>query len=481
MLLMAAIFVVDLYLPLGVAGGVPYVIPVLLGWWFSKNYAIALIAFIASVLTLIGLVLSPEGSPHWVVLINRFMALFVIWVSVGIILIAKELGEQHAVNQERFQRNFDSPLIGCGIYKPDKSWISFNDKLCEMMGYEREEFMRLTWENITHPDDLEKNLSLYDSSLLDKDRDTYSMEKRFIRKDGATVYSELFVQCVRGKLGEPAYNIMQVVDTSDRKQAEESLRQNESILKGITGNLPGALFRRILHTDGNISFELYEGSLLREFELEDYPINQQMTAKLILPEDNNIREQAIRESAKTLEPCDYQFRIKAPDGSIRWIRSFSTPTRRDNGETVWDGISLDITELKNVENELRESEARLKEAQKIAHIGNWSRTLDNNEIIWSDEMYRIFGFEPSGIDLTFEKLLEMIHPNDLDAWKLSLKNAITDKTPHSMEYRIIRSNGDIRRVYVHAIPTLDDEGNPSKISGTLQDITEQWPSVQNAS
>jgi len=173
-----------------------------------------------------------------------------------------------------------------------------------MMGYEREEFMRLTWEDITHPDDLEKNLSLYDSSLLDKDRGTYSMEKRFIRKDGATVYSELFVQCVRGKLGEPAYNIMQVVDTSDRKQAEESLRQNEAILKGITGNLPGALFRRVLHTDGNISFELYEGSLLREFELEDYPINQQMTAKLILPEDNKIREQAIRESAKTLEPCD---------------------------------------------------------------------------------------------------------------------------------------------------------------------------------
>ena len=121
---------------------------------------------------------------------------------------------------------------------------------------------------------------------------------------------------------------------------------------------------------------------------------------------------------------------------------------------------------------LREREAQLGEAQRIAHLGSWSRSLENDESNWSDEMYRIFGLKRGKFTLTYENITTLIHPDDLNGWELSLKKMALNHESLSMEYRIIRSDGEIRWVHVNAIPHFDKNGRTVRLSGTLQDITE---------
>jgi PAS domain S-box-containing protein len=140
----------------------------------------------------------------------------------------QDITEKKAV-EERFRRYFDLPLVGAAIYAPDKRWIEVNDKLCDLLGYGRDELTRLTWADLTHPDDLAENARLFDQAVAGE-HDTYSMDKRFMRKDGVVLYSSISVQCLRKPDGAPDYFIVLIQDLTERKQAEEALKQlNEEL------------------------------------------------------------------------------------------------------------------------------------------------------------------------------------------------------------------------------------------------------------
>ena len=123
--------------------------------------------------------------------------------------------------EERFRRYFDLPLVGSGIYAPDKRWIEVNDKLCDLFGYSRDELMELTWVDITHPDDFAENLRLFERALSGEGDDTYTMDKRFIRKNGETLHASISAQCVRRPDGASDYFILLVQDLTEHKLREQ--------------------------------------------------------------------------------------------------------------------------------------------------------------------------------------------------------------------------------------------------------------------
>lgn len=128
-------------------------------------------------------------------------------------------------NQHLFQF-FQNPFFGVAIYSyPDKKWIAVNDTFCAFTGYDREEIRHLTWVDITHPDDLDENLRLYNRAISGIESDTYSMEKRFICKNGAILFTEIFTLCCRDESGSPDYNILFVQNISARKRGERKLLQ----------------------------------------------------------------------------------------------------------------------------------------------------------------------------------------------------------------------------------------------------------------
>jgi PAS domain S-box-containing protein len=123
-------------------------------------------------------------------------------------------------SEERFRATFEHAAIGAAQVSIDGRWLRVNRRLCEIVGYEREELLQRTFQDITHPDDLEGDLA-HMRLLLEGELQTYTMEKRYLRKGGPEVWVNLTVSLVRDASGEPAYFIAVVEDISERKKAEE--------------------------------------------------------------------------------------------------------------------------------------------------------------------------------------------------------------------------------------------------------------------
>ena len=123
-------------------------------------------------------------------------------------------------SEERFRATFEHAAIGAAQVGIDGRWLRVNRRLGEIVGYEPEELLQTTFQDITHPDDLEGDLALV-RRLLEDELQTYTMEKRYLRKDGSSVWVNLTVSLVRDASGEPAYFIAVVEDISERKKTEE--------------------------------------------------------------------------------------------------------------------------------------------------------------------------------------------------------------------------------------------------------------------
>ncbi|MBL7205117.1 MAG: response regulator [Desulfobacteraceae bacterium] len=130
-------------------------------------------------------------------------------------------------------------------------------------------------------------------------------------------------------------------------------------------------------------------------------------------------------------------------------------------------------EKRQVEDNLRESEAKLSKAQQMAHIGNWNWNVVKNRISWSDELYRIVGLSPQQFDANYEAYLQCIHPDDLEFFKNMTRKALRDKKSYTAEYRIVRPNDDVRTVQELGEVTVDANGDPINLFGTVQDLTER--------
>lgn len=144
-----------------------------------------------------------------------------------------ELDEALRSSEERMRLFFERQLVGMAITSPDKGWIQVNDRLCKMLGYSREELTRLTWAEMTHPDDLASEVRQFER-MLNGEIESYTLEKRLFRKDGNIVFTNLAVGCVRRSDGSVDYALALLEDSTERKQAEESVRQlNEELVAAL--------------------------------------------------------------------------------------------------------------------------------------------------------------------------------------------------------------------------------------------------------
>jgi PAS domain S-box-containing protein len=137
------------------------------------------------------------------------------------------------------------------------------------------------------------------------------------------------------------------------------------------------------------------------------------------------------------------------------------------------GMARDITERKLAEKKLRTSEAQLAEAQHLVHIGSWNLDLKTNISTWSDELYRIYGLDPETVTASCEAFIERVHQEDRGLVTMALRKCLTDHKPFSYQRRVVRPDGEVRVVYAHGSLEYGRDGNPIRMFGTTQDITEQ--------
>lgn len=138
------------------------------------------------------------------------------------------------------------------------------------------------------------------------------------------------------------------------------------------------------------------------------------------------------------------------------------------GCCIWQ---KDITQEVNNNHRLRESERKYREAQEVANVGHWNWDMKKNEITWSDQLFRIFDKDPETFIANYESLMEIIHPEDRDAFNEDVNKCIEGKKLHDIVHRILVGNAEIRYVHQKGRAFYDENGKPYRMSGTTQDVT----------
>lgn len=288
------------------------------------------------------------------------------------------------------------------------------------------------------------------------------------------------------KLGE-AFRVLRPRDTKQKnaiEKAHDDLKISQADLQRRWQYLAQA--QRLSHS-GSFGWKVGDGRL--DWSDETYRIlgftrETNLTLHLIFdrihPDDRDRIEQLSDRAVQSGMDLDVEHRIVLPDGVIRYVHAVAHAGRDSSGHLEYIGVVTDITEQKQAEEErkalsqkLEESKARLEEAQRVAHIGHYEWDLIANRVIWSDELYRIYGLHPQQGPVDMGMVSEMIHPDDRERVFRAAEEATQSGLHTEAEHRIVRPNGDVR--VVHGLGTVkrDTWGRAYEMFGTVQDITDR--------
>jgi PAS domain S-box-containing protein len=194
----------------------------------------------------------------------------------------------------------------------------------------------------------------------------------------------------------------------------------------------------------------------------------------IYPDDLENIFPLISEAVKTERALDIAFRVGQPDGSVRWIMMRGKPVYGSNGELDrYTGVVLDITERKQLEEELAKSRLMMAQSLKAARAGIWEKDLKNDTLYWSDSMWPLFGLDVSQEPLTFALWKKVLHPEDREKAIESAAQAISAGTEMNVEYRICHADGSVRWFMSRGMPVWSDDGSFDRYLGTVIDISER--------
>ncbi|MDB6038366.1 MAG: hypothetical protein JWM99_2207 [Verrucomicrobiales bacterium] len=175
------------------------------------------------------------------------------------------------------------------------------------------------------------------------------------------------------------------------------------------------------------------------------------------------------------KPLEVEARLRRFDGKYRWFLKRAFPLFDNAGHVLgWYGGNIDIHDLKQVEEKLRQIESFLSEAQRLSHTGSWAWSVKTKEnLFWSREHYRIFGFDPDMNNGQYGAARERIHPADVRAFDETLERAIQEQSDFEIHYRIVLPGGEVKHIHNLGHPRLNNAGELVEYIGTAMDVTEQ--------
>ncbi len=262
-------------------------------------------------------------------------------------------------------------------------------------------------------------------------------------------------------------------DITARQKTEAALRESEERWQlAIAAN-----------NEGIWDFNLKSGKTFRSprwkqmLGYEDHEIGEapEEWSNLIHPEDRDQVMSVTRDfHARKIPHFAVEYRMRCKDGSYKWILSRAQALWGEDGKPVRVvGSNADITERKLSEEKLRQSEAFLATAQRIAHVGSWEFDVLREKNTWSAETFRIFGLNSTEPEPTFAELLEMVHPDDRTVFQQNVSRALAKGIPYDFDFRIMRPDGSIRYLEGKGEAIANNSGQIIRLFGSVLDITER--------
>ncbi|MET4384749.1 PAS domain S-box-containing protein [Bradyrhizobium sp. F1.4.3] len=300
---------------------------------------------------------------------------------------------------------------------------------------------------------------------------SHTWEIRKIRKDGSVLWVRENAKAMLRGDGAPIV-LVACENITQRKEAEDALRQSEAYL---------ARAQELSHT-GSFGLSLATGEIIwsREtFRIFQCDLAVKPTLDFVFqrihPEDRDAVRETLDRASREAEDFDHEYRLLMPDGSVKSLHSVARAVRPASGPIEFVGAVIDVTVAKEAEQRLRRSEAYLAEAQRLSHTSSWAWDVHRQEFAYrSAELYRLFGFEPDQIDVPARAFQQRILSEDFRRIVEVERQALRQKEPFEIDFRIARPDGSIRRVHTEGHPVMGSDSEVMEIVGTHVDVTEQF-------
>ncbi len=396
----------------------------------------------------------------------------------------KKAEEVIKLSEEKYRRLIENSHDIIYTLNQEGIFTFVSQSMTYMLGYNSDQLIGKPFQKLIHKDDIPQCLVFLKKTIETGERQT-GLEYRAQHADGTWRWHVTNAMPIKDKSGAVLEFEGTSRDITESRETEALLRIERERMGNILEGTNAGTWEWNVQTGETVFNERWAqiiGYTLKELS----PLNIETWQKYAHPEDREKAEITLNKVFnRELDYYSVEARIRHKNGSWVWVQdrgkvlSWTT-----EGKPLWmSGIHSDISDRKNIEEALlktRElalnSEARLKKAQSVAHIGDFTWDIKNHSIVQSDEMYKIFGINKNSYDGSLEDIVaQIIHPDDLS--KLTPSRETIKKKP--VEFRVIWPDKSIRHIWAEIGDIVtDEEGEPVYLSGTCQDITERKKAEQ---
>ena len=386
----------------------------------------------------------------------------------------------------------------------------------EMLGYRPEEFQNdpSLFFRIIHPEDLDRVADAWVDAV--RHGDSFFCDFRLFRRDGEMLFVREAAVLIRDVEGTPVYWQGLIQDLSDRKRAEDSFRASEARYRMLVEQVPAVVYEMDPDDERRTLFVSPQVEALFGYSQEEWLDQPDIWIELLHPDDREIELAAHDLHNETGEPWIQEYRLIASDGRVVWVRDQARLVRDGSGNaSTWQGIMLDITSQKDMEERLRRSNddlefrvlqrtSELEEANEMMSLEIGERKRIESELRETQERYRrlvedlpavVYMWQVHDVGIShlytsprIEKLLgysaeewnikdawkRRLHPHDRERILAATARSETTGEPFSEEYRVFAKDGRLVDVFDHAtLLSRDDRGRPLLFQGVLMDVTGQ--------
>jgi PAS domain S-box-containing protein len=399
------------------------------------------------------LIRDDSGNPKYIIAVGRD------------ITERKRAAEALRESEEKYRAIFEQAADSIVLVDAETGkFVDFNNKTCENLGYSREEFERLEIADIDVCES-EQRVLQHAKKVVTEGADTFETKMRtkggeirdvLVSARGISLRGRRFISSVWR-------------DVTERKQAEQALRESEEKFRNLAEQSPNMIF---INRGGRIAYanarcEEATGYTRDEFSSPDFDF-----LTVIAPESRDAIKENYRRHLKgeDVEPVEYALVTKTGD---RIDAILTTKLIQYEGENAILGTVTDITEQRKAQEALKRSEERYALAQQAANVGSWDWNIPTGELTWSEQIEPMFGFGNGEFAGTYEAFLECVHPDDRQHVIDSVNACMETEQDYSIEHRIVWPDGSSRWLSEKGDVIHDEAGNAIRMVGVVQDITER--------
>jgi hypothetical protein len=387
-------------------------------------------------------------------------------------VLAKEVAERRRAeealdaSEHNLRLIFDSIPGLVALMTPAGEIELVNPQLVEYCGRTLDELRLWGTNDTVHAEDHPRVVEIFTRSLMSGN--PYDFEARIRRFDGMYRWFQVRGLPVRGANGRILRWCVLLTDIDDRKRAGDAIRASERDLNQIINTIPALAWSA--RPDG--AAEFFNRHYLDYVGLSAEQVKDWGWTVAVHPDDLNEVSTMLRRMIASDQAAECEARLRRFDGEYRWFLLRTNPLRDESGKTLkWYGTKTDIDGRKRAEEQLRRSQAFIAEAQRLARLGGFSWRVESGQITWSDQLYRIFEFEPGSL-VTLERIGSRVHPEDMSLLEDMIDRA--QRAARDLEYghRLLMPDQSVKYLHFVAHGTQDHDGRLEYI-GAVQDVTER--------